>query len=154
LQDCEIPARLKLRNTHFRRLSMRGCAIRHLDARDCRFEALLDLRGLHSAGATGAPGQPLCHVELAHSRIDGDLWAEGASFCGPAQTAVRSQSTPYALDLRGAEVFGSVRLESGVRAYGGVALDEARIAGDVWMRGARLTAAQGAAFRARNAFIE
>lgn len=161
LQDCEIPARLKFRNARFRRLSLRGCAIHHLDARDCRFEALLDLRGLHSAGAVlGALGQPLCHVELTNCRIDGDLWAEGASFCGPAQTPAsgasvqRSASTPYALDLRGAEVLGSVRLESRVRADGGVTLDEARIAGGVWMRGARLTAAHGAAFRAQNARIE
>jgi hypothetical protein len=73
LQDCELPARLKLRHTRLRRLSLRGCAIHHLEARDCRFEALLDLRGLHSAGAVlGALGQPLCHVELAQCRIDGD----------------------------------------------------------------------------------
>lgn len=159
LENCRLPGLLKLNGTYLRRLSLRDSALHHLQAQDTHFEGLVDLRGVHSAGdMPGAGGEPRCHVALSNTRIDGDLWAAQAQFCAPppeeAEARQLGRPVTYALDLRGAEIFGSVRLDPKVRAVGGVTLADARISGDVWLRGAELIAAEGAAFRAQNTRIE
>lgn len=158
LHDCVIPGRMNLTNAHLRQLSLVGSAIHQLDGQDAHFEGRLDLRGVRSAGGVlGFADEPLCHVQLANAYVFGDVTAEGARLCVRAEAITQGTAgpTPYALDLRGAHVAGAVWLEADFDALGGVTFADARISGDIWMRGARLRAGHGAfAFRGQKAHID
>jgi hypothetical protein len=111
----------------------------------------------------------MCWIKARGVRVGGSVivrratlrlpWRPGVEWPPPeAHECWRDLRAPFALDLQGAQVGGSVFLQPGFVAIGGVNLGTATIGGDLWAQGARLVAAgvgQGSveALRARSVDI-
>jgi hypothetical protein len=93
-----------------------------------------------------------CWVKARGVRIGGSFmlrratlrlpWSPDAEWPSPgAHECWQDLRAPFALDLQGAQIGGSVFLQPDLEAFGGVNLGTATIGGDLWARGARLMAA-------------
>lgn len=165
LREMQIDDPIYLDNCRIARLALNRCRITRLQARDAEFAGAIDLRGLRASGHRLSPGvvryvdrdvdAPECSVDLANSRIDGDVRLNDAQLCvgKPYSDEQSIGPKPYALNLRAAEVAGALRMEPNFVAVGGVTIADAHIRGDVRAHGALLTARYGAAFRGQNARI-
>lgn len=109
------------------------------------------------AGAVIGPRHPSRFrgwVTLRAARIQGDV-----SFSRVRVTAIQAfraiseealnqaRSPHYAVNLRSADIRGSVRLDNGFKANGGVTVADANIGGDLVVEGAVLTAFEGPGIR-------
>jgi hypothetical protein len=101
--------------------------------------------------ARSAQGEPVvisghalgrCHIELNNAIIEGDVSASGAKLCCEAGTSAQKEAAtlPYALELAGTRVDGSLVLISGFVAMGGLRLRETVVKGSIWLLGAKLRA--------------
>jgi hypothetical protein len=161
LEDCTITDLIDISYTSIRRLSLAGSRITHLRARNTRFEGPVDLRRVTSAEQegqrTGAGQEGLCWVELQGARIGGSVYAFESHLCAPpAESKLVEQDSkpPYALNLGGACIEGSLTLQPGFTATGGVCILGAQIAGDLWLSGAQLRGYDQHAFNAQRAVVQ
>jgi len=112
------------------------------------------VRGVDKVDTAGNYGQ--CWVVMVSARIEGLVIARYARFVAPAR---RPEFVPvswfanYALDLRSADIGGSVILRPRCRALGGISVTLADIQGSVWTSGAEVTAVEEYALSADYAVV-
>jgi len=153
LEGCRLPA-LTARHAHIKRLVVKDCAFTRLDLAGASIDADVDLSGARALapGTEGADGQ--CVVSLEGARVDGGLTMTGAHLrLTPRADLPEGETKRYALELRDAEIRGSVSLQPGFVADGGLRLMNARIEGDLRASGARLLAGEQDALQGQGAAI-
>lgn len=86
-----------------------------------------------------------CWVRVNNAHIAGDLTATGARLCCPMRKddPYSGGGIPYALELAGTRIDGSVALQPAVVLLGGMTMRETKVAGSVWLGGAKLRAIGG-----------
>ena len=152
---------LSLRGSRLTVVKARGCRIAgDLNLRDIASSAyardadnpLLDFALFKTSGKSeqeeGGPtvinGHALgqCQVEFISSTIEGDIVGHGARLCSPPASTLqyKDRKAPWALDLTGARVAGSLHLIDNFVAVGGLKLYEAGFGGSIWLSGAYLRA--------------
>lgn len=145
LEHCAISEPFDLTNARLARLSLRGSRIGEVKARGMRLDGALDIAGV-------APAEAEAWIDAHGATIGGDLIGRGANLRAPSpRTGIAHRDARYALRLSGATINGSIDLMGDVALIGGIALDTARVQGDVVVRGARVTAGEGDAIGAQAA---
>ena len=143
LEDCTAGDPIDLTDARLARLSLRGSRIGEVKARGMRLDGALDITGV-------TPFETEAWIDAHGASIAGDLLGRGASLrAPPPRPGIAHRDARYALRLSGATVGGSIDLMGGVALIGGLALDTARVQGDVVVRGARVTAGEGDAIGAQ-----
>ncbi len=164
LTHCVFENDLVLDNARLASLSLKESRFPKLEARFARIGGALDLSCVASSeqqpNCTGplrdGVTQGVCWVELEGAHIEGDLRICNSVLCAPAKQSGQDFSgggRPYALHGTGARIDGSVVLQPGFRAIGGVRLANSVIGGTVWMQGAHLCAEWGVALNISEAQI-
>jgi hypothetical protein len=159
LEDCEIlgtgdgshgtrPA-IDASHGHLRRLSLVRCRLDGLELSDAIVDGELNLDGVRGREADGNSGT--CWVKARDSRIGGTVTARRANLSLPwpapaewhpdAAGCWSEVRAPFALDLQGACISGSLVLQPDFTAKGGVNIAHATIAGTLWAQGAQVTKA-------------
>jgi hypothetical protein len=145
LEDCAIGSLLDLSDARLARLSLRGSRIGEVKLRGMRLDGVLNIAGV-------TPFEAEAWIDAHGATIGGDLLGRGASLrAPPPRPGIAHRDARYALRLSGTTIAGSIDLMGGVAAIGGIALDTARVQGDVVVRGARVTAGEGDAIGAQAA---
>ena len=145
LEGCAIGGTIDLSDARLARLSLRGSRVGEVKARGMRLDGAMDIAGV-------TPFEAEAWIDAHGVAIGGDLIGRGANLCAPpSRPGVAHRDARYALRLSGAAIGGSIDLMGGVTAIGGIALDTARVQGDVVVRGARVTAGEGDAIGAQAA---
>jgi hypothetical protein len=153
LESCDFPDPIHLDHAHLARLSLKGSRFRELRGIDCALDGALDISHVGPYSVDGLPDQ--CWVEMPGSRVDGDVEAEEGHFIAPPKREpLPLGGIPnYAVNLRGATIQGRV-LARYLVAGGGVIIAESRVGGSIEMRGATLTAREGAALQLQSALVD
>jgi hypothetical protein len=181
-EDCIFSDQICLRGAWLGSVAFKSCQLIHIVAEECKIDGSLILKEISSsADATplswsdrapsgaaesaagdsavahkGPAGLGLCWVELGNASVGGDVRVESSRFCVPRPRPgfVQGHDLPrYALNLRGIEIKGSLLVEPGVQAVGGISIANARVAGNLRGNGAELLAVEGSAFFAQNCRI-
>jgi len=159
---CWFTEPLSLRRCHLKSLSLLACRFDELQAADAVIDGPVNLsrvrrvdklylKDIHKNDCESDG----CWVVLTGARIGGRLNCDEAHFAATPrdddpeiQFIPNSKHARYALDLRAAQVRGSVILRPDVKAIGGISFNLAKIEGSIWCNGAHLTAAEEHAFSA------
>jgi uncharacterized protein YjbI with pentapeptide repeats len=155
--NCSFEKPIRLQRARLRSLCLDGSQFSMLDVSNAHIGGRVDLsavRGVDKVDTAGNYGQ--CWVVMVSARIEGLVIARYARFVAPAR---RPDFVPfswfanYALDLRSADIGGSVILRPRCRALGGISVTLANIQGSVWMSGAEVTAVEEYALSADYAVV-
>lgn len=154
-------ARLSLQGSRLRELELDSCQIRgNLDLRDIAAAGhasdddnplfhpeIFKFEGDETPGFDQPPvlrGHRLaqCWIRAKNCHVGGDLLGRGAKLCCPMRRddAYAEGGIPYALDLGGARIDGTLVLQPDVVMMGGMSLAECKVGGSVWMGGAMVRA--------------
>ena len=140
-------ARLELNasHAHLERLSLRDCTVSGVELSGAVINGALELDGIRGPGDRGP-----CWVRARGVRVGGSLSARKSKLRQPWPLATKwppdepgwqNLTGPYALDLTGAEIGGSLTLWPEFEAIGGVSISGATIGEGLRAPGARLDAA-------------
>ncbi|MDX2233853.1 MAG: hypothetical protein NW200_05090 [Hyphomonadaceae bacterium] len=151
LRNCVLKEEVGLRAADIATLTLKDCRITRINAEAVHVRGPVDLSGVASAEADGQgtgcmygeAAEGRAQVDLRGARIEGDLTAGNATFCAPPYDPDQDYSnrkSPSALGLVGADIHGSLMLQPGFRAFGGVDASQVRIGGSVFMNGAHVCA--------------
>jgi hypothetical protein len=158
MENCIFDEPLRLQRSRLRSLSLKSSRFEMLDVSNAHIGGRVDLSGVRGieevADSNGYYGQ--CWVLMVSARIEGLVTTRYARFVAPPKRPdfVRmSWFANYALDLRGADISGSVILRPRCRALGGISMTLANIQGSVWASGAEVTAIEESAFSAAYAVV-
>ena len=154
LEDCDFTHELDLSSVRMARLSLAGSRFSKLCLRDAEIDGPLDISRVCPWRELGVP--LTCWIDARDCTINGEINASGAKLQGASPPVKKpfSSEIRYALWLRNAVIQGNVNLTDGFTARGGVSLGTAHVGGNVWARGAVLTACEDDAFNAQNARID
>jgi hypothetical protein len=158
-------ARLSLKGSRFTSLDATGCVFSgNLEISDVASSAYEDDKSnpLINLNLFNLPPEPddgagpkidgpvvnqrrigICKVTIRNTKIGGDLRAANAKLCCEEPEKGKSYSAggqPLALSASGASIDGYVLLQPGFVAIGGIAFNESRIAGSVWLSGCKIRA--------------
>jgi hypothetical protein len=164
---CEFQKEINLRRCHLRSLSLKDCRFSELQAEESVIDGPVKLSGVRRQSQiaikdrNGVETESFgAYVVLRGAKIGGHIDCAHASF---AATPRRSDEEPhvenskhprFGLDLRAAQIRGSVLLRPGVTALGGISFTLAHVEGSIWLNGAELTAGEDCAFSADYADIK
>lgn len=153
LERCRLPS-LDLRHAHLRRLVVKDCAYSRLNLDGSCIDGDVELSGsqpLH-------PDQPGnggdCVVEARGVLIDGSLTLARASLrLTSRENLLEGERKQYALELSDSDLRGTLVLQPGFSADGGVRITNASITGDIRAAGADLKRGEEDALQAQNTSI-
>jgi hypothetical protein len=155
--NCRFDKPIRLQRARLRSLSLKGSRFTMLDVSNAHIGGRVDLSGVRGLSEVdGAAYYGQCWVLMVSTRIEGLVTARYARFVAPEkrpQFVQLSWFANYALDLRAADISGSVILRPRCRALGGISLTLANIQGSVWASGAEVTAIEENAFSADYAVV-
>ncbi len=142
LRNCTIRDGIDLTNVHIRRIDLTDSALPLLAARHVRVDAEVVLEGVH-------PVHRHCRVDMHGAQLPGGLVAARARLRSPVRPRRdrTARDRIYALDLSSA-LLGTVHLQPGFEARGGVDLQSSELRGDLWAEGALLTSGENVALAA------
>lgn len=146
-----IGGRIDISDAMLSRFSLKRSRFVELDARGAQFFGGLDLSWVSTSedqpyGCANEDGERegRCWADLSNASIQGSVTARHARLCAPAVGEARAAysrfSRAYALMCDTARVQGSLKLNPGFRAIGGLNIDSATIGGSVLLDGATLVA--------------
>ena len=149
LENCDIRVVLDCCHAHLARLSLNGSKIREVRLRGAVLNSAFDFSGAQAAA--DAPGW----IDGRGCTIDGEVLGNGANLCATAaREEVPSGQEQFALSLRDATIKGSVDLRDNFVGNGGVNIHSARIGGDFYADGAKVSEGEEDAFSAQGVKIE
>ncbi|PTR10009.1 hypothetical protein C8R32_10296 [Nitrosospira sp. Nsp5] len=133
-------------NARLNRLSLRECRIDgRVDLTDATLYGDLDISDLEAHNS-----DCYCQISLRRCRVDGSVIAQRARLRIRHGQCTEFGRPDYALNLVSAEVYGSVWLQPGFYADGGVSVRGAHISGNIWAEAAEFVASSEIAFRAES----
>ena len=166
-EGCVFEERISLKRCHIRSLALAGCRFTELQAEEAVIEGpvkLSQIRRPTEIVLNNRRGQPTkswgSYVVLRGAKIEGHVDCSRSSFAALPREDDEEPFVPnskhprFALDLRAAQIRGSVLLRPYVTACGGISFTLARVQGSVWCNGAELTAGEDCAFSADYAEIQ
>lgn len=142
----EILSAINASNTWLSRLSLKECRLDgRVDLTDATLGGDLELSDLEPLNASCC-----CQISLRRCRIDGSVIAQRTRLRILDGQCTEFGLPDYALNLVSAEIQGSVWLQPGFCAHGGVSVRGAHIKGNIWGRAAQFVASSKIAFRAES----
>jgi hypothetical protein len=115
LRRCDIPDPIDLTGTRIARLSIRESRFRALKALEAKIEGNVDFTEARPIPPE-LGGDGTAHILLDEAKISGNVWGSGAKLVG----AINFTDQIDALSMQQAEVGGSIVLDEGFFAIGGV----------------------------------
>jgi hypothetical protein len=134
-EDCELDDVLDVSHARLGHLSISNTRFTHLAARSATIDG-----GFEFSGATTG------WIDARRATIRGGVDGCAAQLASPpprARDEVKPWDHQYALRLSDTDISGSVLLNDGFKADGGVCLDDAHVRGSFWARGANISAGEG-----------
>jgi len=152
LSHCEIEQAIEMSHARLARLSVEGSTFRLIHAHGLRLDGPFDISNSgFPKGSTTAEAS----IDLTGAIIDGEVIGQGARLrCIKRDGPVDPSETHYALRLSDAAISGSVSLNRGFIADGGVTISATQIDGEMWVSRASFIAGEGVALNARGAIIQ
>ena len=138
-----------------RAINATNARLSRLSLTRCRVDGRVDLTGATLDGDLEinriAPLHKdcFCQIFARRCRINGSIIAKKAKLKIPVGLRTEFDLPDYALNLVNAEVRGSIILQPGFRAAGGVDVRGARVSRDIWAEAATFIASDRIAFRAQ-----
>lgn len=155
LDKCEIPGIIDVSHAHLSRLSITNSRISHIQAEGVHIDGMFDFSGTRAYNGLSEPEEEgVAWIRARGAKIGGKVDGRGAQLRAPdprPKAEVIPGNQRYALSLANSLIGGRVELIDGFQAFGGVSLGNAEVVGEVWLRGAELTAGEGDAFSAQSA---
>lgn len=151
-KNCVFRGAIDLKHGRFGQFSLKGSRFSRLDAEGAVFHGEVDLSGVQSSQASAqetgcgdgkGSKRGLCTANFQAAEIFGALRAHDAILCCPPRDETCDVSTGgmhFALKLSRARIHGTLFLQPGFKAFGGISMNDSRIEGSVWLQGAELTA--------------
>jgi hypothetical protein len=151
-ESCEFPDPIELSHARLARLSLQNSRITHLCAHGMRVDGSFQFPGVEAMPA-GDQLHAIAWIDARGSSIGGEIDGRRARLRAPPprpKDKIAPGFQQYALRLSNCEVRGRINLMEGFCAFGGVSLADSDIRGEVWLRGATVSAGEGDAFRAQS----
>jgi hypothetical protein len=162
--DCHFDVGFSGAHGKFSRLSFRRCTfgdrgahaagerpLPTIELTDAHIDGDLDLEGIESEKLPAdekrqAKDGPWLWIKAVGARINGKIELSSSRLRAPPEAEGRllCEEAMAGLNLTLADIKGDVRILCGARCEGGIRMRGAHIAGDLWLRGARVEAAKGA----------
>jgi hypothetical protein len=149
LEGCDIPDEIDISFARLSRFSVEGSSFTKILARGVRVEGPFDFSRGSGYGEPPEPGgDSIAWIDARGARIEGDLDGRGAHLRLPMRdpSEILPGKRLYALGLGNCVVEGRIMLTDGFRAVGGVNLSDGDVRGEVWLRGAYISAIEGDSF--------
>lgn len=172
LENCDITHPIELSHAHIARLAIIRCRWKGLDAAGCKIKSSFEFTQSVPLPMEGeSETTAVATINLHGARIDGPVNGSGAVLRLPEPnraTLLKPEQYHWALNLSESEIHGSFMVETVfVRendlqaqqtakrffAIGGVSLDGATVAGDIWMTGAFIMARHRLSLSLQNARV-
>ena len=154
LINCDIPADIDLSYARLARLSVVNCRITKIKAHWVHIEGPFCFSDTSGFGpAPDGRGNAIGYIDARGAQIKGDVVGLRARLRTPPSR--KPEDIPvgenyYALGFRNCEIAGGVSLAKDFVADGGVDFGDGDVTGEVWLRGAEVSAGEGYAFRAQS----
>lgn len=133
-------------NARLSRLSLNGCRVGgRIDLTDATLDGDLEI-----SGVAPLDNDSPCQIFARRCRIDGSVIAATAHLRILSGQLIEVDVPDFALNLTDAKIQGSIILQPGFRAEGGVSVRGAHVGGDIWAEAAKFTASDEIAFRAES----
>lgn len=142
---------LNAQHSKLSRLSIKKCKLGFIDISDTKVLGTVEFDEITPLVKSG-----LCRIDAIGARIDGSFIVSNSELNLEQRISDGYDLNPpeYALNLKGAEIFGDVLLRPMFKAKGGISISRSHIGGDLWADGAHLTAKGNCALQGQSARIK